>query len=823
MLQHACEIVILAHTPEGSGWGGPIEPWELHPALTHFPIAFLLCGVLLDLCAWWRKRPDLARISTWLLVVGVVTGVLTALAGLLAFFTVPAHTDQAHRLMYWHLIIQTVALILFAWPTAKRWRNAALIPTIAMRLVACMAAIMLAVGSGIGGYIVYHGGAGIEPTLLAAVVRQGHEHGSGGDGMEDMKGMKHESMKGMEDMKEDATKDIKSSSEKSSDYSKGRQHVSMEHESGQSESENESPAHSSASSKGVQHETMQHEPGQRASQSPARRHEMQAKRAPEELPSIPLPDAQAAEVPAGYRVEVAMAGLEYPTSIGFDDKGTTYVAEGGYIYGDDVAPALVLRIDANGERTVLTDRLNGPVTDLLWHDGRLYISHRGKISVMEAGAVRDLVTGLPSLGDHHNNQLVAGPDGKIYFGQGTATNSGVVGLDNFKMGWLAKYPEVHDVTAKDIRVNRQAFETPDPLSMLAERRQSQSDSSDRDKKQSGDKEPTDGQDSSHQGHDGGDASKRNSERDSEGNGQHEGHAMPSKPATGGEGHGGHDGSSDQEQEPQTSRTVQSFPFRAFGTTPPDEGAIRGEIKANGTILRMNPDGSDLEMFAWGLRNPFGLVWSVDGKLYASDNGYDERGSRPIAHAPDYLSEVKRDAWYGFPDYSGDTPVTDAQFRPENGPAPKFLMRDHPPIEKPLMKLPTHAGAAKMDYSRNAKFGFQGQLFVALSGDMNPITGEHAERSGFEVVRVDPAKAKFETFFRTQKSSLGPKGMEYVVTAGPKRPVDVCFSRDGSALYVVDVGAMAIVSTATGPAPRPFPGTGVVWRIVRQDNTTNETR
>src|SRR5437660_1702724 len=73
-----------------------------------------------------------------------------------------------------------------------------------------------------------------------------------------------------------------------------------------------------------------------------------------------------------------------------------------------------------------------------------YISHRGKISSLEGNVVRDLVTDLPSLGDHHNNQMAVGPDGKIYFGQGMVTNSGVVGLDNFlPFGWLVKYPDIH--------------------------------------------------------------------------------------------------------------------------------------------------------------------------------------------------------------------------------------------------------------------------------------------------------------------------------------------------------------------------------------------
>lgn len=42
---------ILAHEMGGHGWGGPVGPWELHPMLDHFPIAFLLGGVALDLYA----------------------------------------------------------------------------------------------------------------------------------------------------------------------------------------------------------------------------------------------------------------------------------------------------------------------------------------------------------------------------------------------------------------------------------------------------------------------------------------------------------------------------------------------------------------------------------------------------------------------------------------------------------------------------------------------------------------------------------------------------------------------------------------------------
>ncbi len=459
---------------------------------------------------------------------------------------------------------------------------------------------------------------------------------------------------------------------------------------------------------------------------------------PRALPTIPPPDAAAAEVPAGYRVDIVVADLQYPSSIEFDDRGAMYVAEAGNIDGDWVAPARVTKYTQTGPATrtneVVADNLNGPVTDLLWHRGRLYISHRGKISVLlEKGKVQDLVTDLPSFGDHHNNQLTAGPDGKIYFGQGTATNSGVVGVDNYLLGWLAPYPDFHDRPGKDITLRGQAFDSADPLAALAK---------------------------------------------------------------------------------NTARMVKTSAFQPFGKTVPVDTTVKGTAKANGAILRMDPDGKNLEVYAWGLRNPFGVMWGPDGKLYASDNGADERGVRPIANCPDNLWVVKAGAWYGWPDFVSGEPVTDPKFKPKGMPAPEFLLKDHPPVEKPFMTFEPHSSVTKLDFSRGRGFGFEGQMFLAASGDYAPATATEQKRAGYWVKRIDPATGKGEMFFRAKSSALGPKDMEYVLTAGPKRPVDVKFSPAGDALYVVDIGAVAFVTSGTGPTPRPFPGSGVVWRITR---------
>lgn len=62
-----------------------------------------------------------------------------------------------------------------------------------------------------------------------------------------------------------------------------------------------------------------------------------------------------------------------------------------------------------------------------------------------------------------------------------------------------------------------------------------------------------------------------------------------------------------------------------------------------TILRANTDGSGLEVFARGLRNPYDLAFDGQGRLWATDNGSDA----PCA-TPDELNLIRRNGNYGWP-------------------------------------------------------------------------------------------------------------------------------------------------------------------------------
>nr|MDP9016040.1 hypothetical protein [Thermoproteota archaeon] len=116
---------------------------------------------------------------------------------------------------------------------------------------------------------------------------------------------------------------------------------------------------------------------------------------------------------------------------------------------------------------VLMDRmLNGPINDMEYRDGKLYVSHRGIISTIDLKThmLKDIIVGLPSIGDHHNNEIEFGPDGRLYWGQGTATNSGVVGMDNYHFGWLQIAPQFHDTPGENITLTGNGnSQTPNPL------------------------------------------------------------------------------------------------------------------------------------------------------------------------------------------------------------------------------------------------------------------------------------------------------------------------------------------------------------------------
>jgi glucose/arabinose dehydrogenase len=236
-------------------------------------------------------------------------------------------------------------------------------------------------------------------------------------------------------------------------------------------------------------------------------------------------------------------------------------------------------------------------------------------------------------------------------------------------------------------------------------------------------------------------------------------------------------------------------FAPFGRPGAEGRRVRAGLPCTAAVLRCHPDGSGMECFAWGIRNAFGLGFLPDGRLIATDQGSDDRGSRPIARVPELVFEVRRGAWYGWPDFVGGVPVTDARFAPRRGPHPTFLLANHaelPPPERPLMELPVNASACKFCVLPEDS-PWPGQLLMALFGDEVPMTAPDGHGSGRSVVRIDTA-----SWTAHPVGGLPPL----------YRPIDVRVHPWTGEAWVLDFGDFEMV--AGGMKARA--GSGAVWRF-----------
>lgn len=434
----------------------------------------------------------------------------------------------------------------------------------------------------------------------------------------------------------------------------------------------------------------------------------------------------------GYKIEAVASGFTFPTACAFDDEGRLHVIEAGYSYGEVWGEPKLIRIDANGNKTtVATGPKNGPWSGITWHDGAFYVAEGGEMEggrilrITKDGNITELIKNLPSVGDHHTNGPVI-KDGYIYFGQGTATNSGVVGPDNAEFGWLFRRKDFHDIPCNDITLAGQNFTSPNPLT------------------------------------------------------------------------------------PDENDQATTGAYSPFSTSTTEGQVIKGRIPCTGAIMRIPLTGGAPEVVAWGFRNPFGLAFSPDGRLFITENGYDERGSRKVWGTGDVLWEVRTGMWYGWPDFSaGKKMWSDEEFAGPNKELRPVLKNYPNTPPQPSAIFGVHSSSNGIDFSNSDAFGFKGQAFVAQFGDMSPKVGKILSPVGFKIVRVDVNTGVIRDFAVNKGKRNGPA--TYLKKGGLERPVSVKFHPSENALYLVDFGIMKV----TEQGPQPQMNTGVIWRITKQ--------
>lgn len=461
------------------------------------------------------------------------------------------------------------------------------------------------------------------------------------------------------------------------------------------------------------------------------------------------------QVPSGYRVEVFATGLSYVTDITFSDRGEIYVAEtGDHTYGTDPEKSplpRILQILPDSSTRVVYDKvvsletlrqarfgqpipeegLIGPVTGVTWHDGLLYVAHRTRVSTLNprTGEFRTIIDGLPSWGFFHNNKVIFGPDGKMYFFLSTQSNAGPVDAHWMKVINIYSKRDAHEVPCEDVALEGENFPVP-----------------------------------------------------------------VEDPST-----------------PDVDDTELTGVYVPLGTRTEKGQVIPGQVPCNGAFLRANPDGSGLELVAWGLRSNFGYRFSPDGRLVSTMNSGNPIPPREIYEDWETIYEIVPGEWYGWPDYYSGLPVTEPRFVPRLE-VHKFVLseetrqrllkqREQPP--QPLVRLTPNSAAEGFVFGRPA-FGMgRDEVLVAEFGTI--VIPKRQELPGFRVQRVNLATGQATDFLVNE--SMNPASA--TDGGGLERPIQLELGPDG-ALYVVDFGQILLTETGM----EAMPNTGVVWRVTR---------
>ncbi len=215
-----------------------------------------------------------------------------------------------------------------------------------------------------------------------------------------------------------------------------------------------------------------------------------------------------------------------------------------------------------------------------------------------------------------------------------------------------------------------------------------------------------------------------------------------------------------------------------GSNVAEHGIEEELLKAD--IIEINPDGTDLKIYASGLRNPVGMDWASDDKtLWTVVNERDELGDNLV---PDYFTHVEEGGFYGWP-----------YFYYGQNKDPR--VSETPPLVKnsivPDVNLGSHTASLGLVFYNGNSFPkkYINGAFIAQHGSWN-----RSVLSGYKVIFVPFAdgkpSGKPEDFLNGFVDNLSKEKVH-------GRPVGVTVLQDGSLLVTDDVTNILWRVTYTG--------------------------
>ncbi|WP_298838283.1 hypothetical protein, partial [Clostridium sp.] len=275
------------------------------------------------------------------------------------------------------------------------------------------------------------------------------------------------------------------------------------------------------------------------------------------------------------KTQVLYKGLNNSVDFTKDNEGNYYIA-----FKDRIQ-----YIDKAGRAFNIFINKNLSITSLDYNKKTLYYASGTRVYSYNliSKENKEIIKNIPNYGDY-NKSLIRINGDYLFVTIGSATNSGVVGLDN---KWLDNYPQNHDITPKSITIKGINF-----------------------------------------------------------------------------------------------AGVKTGAFVPYLTRNVKGQIITQHVIGNSSIIVYNLKTGAQGKFAWGIRNMTGIDFNSEGKVLVIVGGMEARGLRAVKGDSDYIYKIKKNEWYGFPDYSGGDPISSPKFTDLfNKPIPAIL-DNHPTINPP---------------------------------------------------------------------------------------------------------------------------------------------
>ena len=131
----------------------------IHPILIVFPLGLLATAVVFDVIYLIWGNPDMAGVAYWMMLAGIIGGLLAAPFGTIDWFAIPSGT-RAKTIGLMHGLGNVTALLLFA---ASWWLRSDLPerPETLASILSFLGAGMAGVGGWLGGELVERLGVGV--------------------------------------------------------------------------------------------------------------------------------------------------------------------------------------------------------------------------------------------------------------------------------------------------------------------------------------------------------------------------------------------------------------------------------------------------------------------------------------------------------------------------------------------------------------------------------------------------------------------------------------------------------------------------------------